>query len=443
MLTFVHLSDLHIGQDGAEEVDRDEDPRNELIEDCRRVIADLQVDVTGVLISGDIANTGDPDEYQRARIWLASLCQALGIPEENVWTVPGNHDFTRGNRTALWHNACDGLRQCEEGEIDAHLRSHLNSDDRHVLLSPFRDYHEFADGFGCVPEGPVQVWDEKFELSEDMQLRVFGLNTATLADGEETDEGDGLVLGENAVQLRRNGETFILAMWHHPLGWLRDESTARRYLNSRACIHLFGHEHDHCLSCEGGRLVVSAGALHPRRGDRPWEPRYNLIQLSPAGPTVADGLNATVVPRIWDEGQTTFTGEDGTPTVRGRDFLVGTGPTLKAEGASEGVHDGTPAVNAMSESYKETADDQAGGKVANRRRRLWLKYATLPFVRRIVIAGELGLLDESDRDVAGFEQTRLVLDRAAREDRLRELWDAVAAELGDEEIENPYASVTI
>lgn len=440
-MTLVHLSDLHIGQDGDEGVDRDEDPRNELIEDCKRVAAELEGEVTGVVVSGDVANSGGLDEYRRARKWLAELCLALNIPEENVWTVPGNHDFTRDSQTDLWQNACDGLRECEEGEIDIHLRSHLGSDDRHVLLSPLRAYHEFADGFGCVPEGPVQVWDSEFELGDGMQLRMFGLNTAILADGAETEKGNGLVLGQNALQLRRESKTFILAMWHHPLHWLRDEKMARRYLDSRACVQLFGHEHDHRLSGEGGKLVISAGALHPRRGEPCWEPRYNVIQLWPAGSALSDGLNATVFPRVWDEGRTTFISEDGTTTIRGRSFLLGTGVEPEESDTSEEVREEEPAVNASSESYKETGEGLPSGRVTNRRRRLWLKYATLPFVRRIVIAGELGLLDEADRDVVGFEQTRLVLARAARQNRMEELWDAVAAELGEDGIDNPYASV--
>lgn len=439
MLTFVHLSDLHIGQDGAEGIDRDRDPRNELIDDCKRVVAGLEGEVTGVLISGDIVNSGVADDFRRAGKWLLLLCQALDIPEENVWVVPGNHDFNREGRTKLWHKACERLRGCNVGEIDVHLRSYLDSQDRYVLLEPLRPYHEFAERFGCVPDGPIQIWEEEFELGNALQLWMVGLNTAMLADGGETENGDGLVIGENAVQLRRGGdEAFVIAMWHHPLNWLRDEEIARNYLNSRASVHLFGHEHTHCLSTDGGRLSVSAGALHPRREDQCWEPRYNLLQFSAAGVGVADGLEVSVIPRVWNDEQTSFASENGDLGIHRHDFKIGGEPAQAGDDVGE-PHDEMPPVNARSESY-QSLDDQPNGRVANRRRRLSLKYATLPFVRRIVIAGDLGLLDESDREVAGFEQTRLVLERAADKDRLEDLWAAVAAERdGEEMMVNPYS----
>jgi predicted phosphodiesterase len=447
LLTFVHLSDLHIGQDGASGIDRDGDPREELIEDCKRVRTELEGDLSGVLISGDVANSGDPEQYERAREWLARLCDALGTAEENVWTVPGNHDFNQGARTELWRIACAQLRNCDEKEIDAHLRGYLDSVDGDVLLEPLLPYHEFAIRFGCAPEGPIQTWEEDFELGEGLHLRVVGLNTAILADGDEDATGNGLVLGENAMQLRRGGEdTFVLAMWHHPLNWLRDGELARSYLNARACVHVFGHEHSHCLNCEGATLSVSAGALHPRRGTHGWEPRYNFIQLSSRGSSLADGLDVTVVPRIWDEEKTTFSGEGGGPAVQSNEFHVGIEIALE-EKENEVPRQPEPeeeltAVNADSESY-ELLSVSSQGMVASRRRRLAHKYATLPFVRRIVIAGQLGLLDEADRDVIGFEQTRLVLERAARDGRLGELWEAVAAEQQDDEMRtNPYSEVT-
>jgi len=441
VLTFIHLSDLHIGQDGDDVVDRDRDPRSELIDDCRRVAAEIDGEVSGVLISGDIVNSGASDDYRRAREWLALLCRTLDVPEENVWTVPGNHDFNRDGRTELWHKACDRLRECAVGEIDTHLRGYLNSQDRYVLLEPLRSYHEFAAGFGCVPDGPIQIWEEEFELGSGLQLRMVGLNTAILADGEETGKGDGLVLGENAVQLRRGGEdAFVMAMWHHPLDWLRDQEVAGRYLDARASVHLFGHEHSHCLNDEDNRLTVSAGALHPRRGDRGWEPRYNFLQFSAAGDTVADGLEVSVIPRVWDEERTAFASDGGGTVIQSHRFRIG-GELSEGESEASEPSEDESAVNASSESYRDP-EEQASGRVANRRRRLSLMYATLPFVRRVVIAGELGLLDESDREVAGFEQTRLVLERAARNGRLEDLWAAVALEPGSDEMGiNPYASV--
>jgi hypothetical protein len=69
-----------------------------------------------------------------------------------------------------------------------------------------------------------------------------------------------------------------------------------------------------------------------------------------------------------------------------------------------------------------------------------LRYATLPYVKRLLIAGELGLMCESDRAQPSFEQTRLVLERAMTRHLLEQLWDAVAEQgEGGEMGPNPYA----
>lgn len=50
---------------------------------------------TGVLVTGDIAFSGQRSEYQSAASWLLGLCRAIECPDENVWVVPGNHDVDR------------------------------------------------------------------------------------------------------------------------------------------------------------------------------------------------------------------------------------------------------------------------------------------------------------------------------------------------------------
>jgi Calcineurin-like phosphoesterase/GTPase-associated adaptor domain len=436
MLTFLHLSDLHIGQDGPAAVDRDVDPREELIKDAERILGATGAVVTGVLISGDIAHSGEPDQYRRAGEWLDRLCAALKIPSENVWLVPGNHDFARDLRTPLWSNACKTLRECPIEEIDEHLRPYLGSKDREVLLAPLDPYHEFAEGYECVPEGPVQFWKVDFDLSEQVHLRIVGLNTAILSDGSERE--DGLVIGENALQRWRKKDTFVLAMWHHPLELVRDGERASAYLNARAAVHLFGHEHSHRLSEEGSVLSVSAGALHPRRGEAGWDPRYNFITVEAAGKTVADGLKVSIMPRRWSPKLTSFAGEDGEVDPKTVDFRLGT--RSEPDPGAELTPVPEP-VNTSGESY-EAEGERRQGRVANRRRRLKHLYGTLPLVKRVIIAAGLGLLEDGDRTLDGIGLTRLVIDRAADRGQLGELWGAVVGEWRLDAEPNPYEVVS-
>lgn len=76
MITVLQVSDIHFGTS----------ERNE--ERARRVfarIAALSLPVDAVVITGDIADHGRPDEYERARDLIAT------VPYP-VFTCPGNHD---------------------------------------------------------------------------------------------------------------------------------------------------------------------------------------------------------------------------------------------------------------------------------------------------------------------------------------------------------------
>ncbi|TDV55435.1 metallophosphoesterase [Actinophytocola oryzae] len=80
--TLAHISDLHIGKD------HDGDGGVRALHRAQRVIDHLntlQGGLDGVLVTGDIADHGTPDEYRTARELLATL----RFP---VLTCPGNHD---------------------------------------------------------------------------------------------------------------------------------------------------------------------------------------------------------------------------------------------------------------------------------------------------------------------------------------------------------------
>lgn len=44
-----------------------------------------------ICISGDIANSGNKDEYKKAKEIITNLCNACGVDKKHVIMVPGNH----------------------------------------------------------------------------------------------------------------------------------------------------------------------------------------------------------------------------------------------------------------------------------------------------------------------------------------------------------------
>ncbi len=69
-LILVHLSDIHFSQSSGTSVfDLDTSVRNELLIDATNLAKQLG-DVTAVLVTGDIAYSGQRAEYDRASTWL-------------------------------------------------------------------------------------------------------------------------------------------------------------------------------------------------------------------------------------------------------------------------------------------------------------------------------------------------------------------------------------
>ncbi|MEZ6064147.1 MAG: metallophosphoesterase [Planctomycetaceae bacterium] len=91
---FIHLSDIHFGQEKNGTLVIHEDARQKLIEDCAVFVRD-HGPADGILVVGDIAFGGQPAEYKKAADWLKAVAKAGGCEEFAVRTIPGNHDIDR------------------------------------------------------------------------------------------------------------------------------------------------------------------------------------------------------------------------------------------------------------------------------------------------------------------------------------------------------------
>jgi 3',5'-cyclic AMP phosphodiesterase CpdA len=92
MLTIAHLSDIHIGQDDPGRTGRS----SRALERAKHVMAYLNAlpgPLDAVLVSGDIADHGTPEEYEQAAKLLASRYPVL--------VCPGNHDRREAFRRGL------------------------------------------------------------------------------------------------------------------------------------------------------------------------------------------------------------------------------------------------------------------------------------------------------------------------------------------------------
>jgi 3',5'-cyclic AMP phosphodiesterase CpdA len=91
VLRFLHLSDIHFGQEKDGTLIPHDFVRDELIKDVKK-LADQRGPASRVIVTGDVAYSGKSDEYDRATAWLEKLTNACGLGDTHVSTIPGNHD---------------------------------------------------------------------------------------------------------------------------------------------------------------------------------------------------------------------------------------------------------------------------------------------------------------------------------------------------------------
>lgn len=277
-LTWLHVSDFHFRSSG-DSFSQDVACRA-LMEDAA-VRAEEHGPFCFVLVSGDIAFSGQPAEYERAAEFMSALAEHLSIEPRRFFLVPGNHDVDR----ELHAYSPIGARQVLRSQqaVDQALSDPARMAD---LADRQRAYRAFVQGFTDgqerteTPDG--LGWVAAVEL-EPLTVAVAGLNSAWMCgtDGEEK----SLLIGErqviSALEIVRGVDPqLVIAMAHHPLEWLTDwdqTSCRNRLLGTAHFLHR-GHLHTADVSTAPQRkcVLVAAGSAHASR----FHPNsYNVVSV--------------------------------------------------------------------------------------------------------------------------------------------------------------------
>lgn len=440
VLTFLHLSDIHFRSAHSNSVhDLDEDLRREVERDA----LDLRREFgppTGILVTGDIAFAGIAEEFRMAAEWLRSLCGMLDCPEQNIWTVPGNHDVDRQRikEGKTLRSFRQEIRATPVEKIDDCMREWLG--DRTTgpqLFSPVKDYMDFAAPFQCDVSVERLFWHKDLLLNDGSTLRLVGLNSVLPSDESDDDGSHRLVVGSAQYRLEREEGVEYLVMCHHPPQWLRDIDAFNDQVNSRSHVQLYGHKHKQRLEKVNESLRLFAGALHPDRRERDWEPRYNYLTCAVEGTESDRSLRVEVRSRVWSETDTKFLPDRdqlGNPVREYRFALRAWTPpqasAVSSSGASERL---SPVVVASSPTEAEPRRQPMDVI-----RRLAYRFLTLPYTKKLRIAMSLDLVADDDQGVDESELYRRFFLRARAQNKLAALWDAVEAEYpGGDAMPNP------
>ncbi|PXW28338.1 metallophosphoesterase [Paraburkholderia caballeronis] len=307
---FVHLSDIHFGQEkNGGDVVVNEDAKQRLIEDAREEVAKLGGKASGVIVTGDIAYSGKEHEYRNAGAWLGELADAIGCERVKVQMVPGNHDMDRDKISVPIECVLAQVREKGDAILDPLLDSDEGCD---FLYGRFEAYRDFALDYECELDLNGQMSSGgRLELAEGRSIKFVRLNSALICSRNDA-EGT-LILGKRQRVLPQEDGVEIIVLVHHPLNWFQDSATARNYLRNRARVLISGHEHFPKLqvdSVEAGRdlLLLAAGATNPDYLAEGYTYKYNILVFE--WDEDADALAVTINPRTWDDGLTRFRRDD-------------------------------------------------------------------------------------------------------------------------------------
>ncbi len=258
-ILLLHLSDMHF----KSSTDRLARKSEKIVSAVRN----LKADACFVVLSGDIANSGLPDQYTTARKFLVEIGQGLqsdahSSPLEFV-AIPGNHDcdFDKSisARTDVRTNAGDGdvlsqgiIDQCIELQTAFFIfRDHLHNNIRPEGDSLYYRYAFSVGGeslvFHCYNTAWISVKDE---IPGTLFFPISHLPAAGDAGGVH------------------------ISVLHHPFNWLSPDNARRlrQYVELTSDLILTGHEHQSdwrrqennrqgdILFIEGGVLQDSSGS---------------------------------------------------------------------------------------------------------------------------------------------------------------------------------------
>jgi hypothetical protein len=437
-MRLIHLSDIHFGQERNGEVFVHDDVRDRLKADVA-LLAKRQGPPDLILVTGDMAFSGNSKEFEVAAAWLDDLANCAGCRPKKVRTVPGNHDCDRSaNRTVadVLHGAIRGASPREALNM---LDSVLTEDPQsNALLPKFAGYRKFTATYGCDGgQNGVPVWFEDLPLGRDVTLRLFGLNSVRISDGY--DARGNMLLGRDQHVIPVKENVINAVMMHHPLDWCIDREDAQRYFRNRVAMLMTGHQHRADLrklaDANGNEwLEIDSGATNPPDTGGLYQFTYNWLEISLG---TDQRLRVNVYPRVWLPTRTSFAADTqrlaGTESA---EFVLDCfGPLRGAQSVSQSATFDTPRGLPEWSNDMRIEDDEAFSTL----RYLFWRY--LGWWERLNVLVQIDVLPRTASQPVPQTLERLAMETARKQGKLGKLWDAVMSYVPEDKRQsNPFTS---
>lgn len=265
-VSWLHLSDLHLGKDNYDEAVVIE----KLLDDIQEQIKNNNIKLDFVFITGDLTFSGQKEEFKFASEFISKLSSVCQIAKEDIILVPGNHDVTRDNISDRTKKMRNNIKKRED--ISRIIGNEKELEEYSAGLENYRDFlcenFEWARKIGNIPLS--YTVNRKIN---NISVSVLALNTAWLSYGGGNEKGQ-IILGERQVRealARVDNSQIIIVLMHHPFEWLEwfDVQDVQGMLERRTDFILNGHEHRLDIigkgSIFGKAFKISAGSTYETR----------------------------------------------------------------------------------------------------------------------------------------------------------------------------------
>jgi predicted MPP superfamily phosphohydrolase len=425
-LLLLHLSDIHFEEPFCLNpgTDQDQPIRQALLNDIGKMVSRLGP-VDAILVSGDIAFKGHPQEYKAATDWLLEAARIANCPRNQIYTVPGNHDVIReiaGNSKV--QDARKRITAHKPGSArDQELhKSLLHEESGMMLLRPLHEYNLFAASFGCdlLPEPPF--WIHELVLAPGWKLRMHGLTT-TILSGPDDDIKGQLYLGALQRAFAPRDGIIYLAVLHHPPDWLADGDELDEALGNHCALQLLGHKHRNRYLPGANSIRFAAGAVNPSRTEGGWEPGYNLITVRMIEDGGKHSLKTEGYLQIWQSNPDRFISKK---TEDDEEVFVHTMPIRRKPSAilEEGVEE-LRAMNTKTNKISTPGAVNSGPVLQDAERDMVFDFWQLSPSQRRKIMQSLNLLEKSDDELPETQRYRLAFRRAREGGMIQRLEELV------------------
>lgn len=261
-ISWLHLSDLHLGRD----IYNEEKSRKKLLQDIKEQIAQNNIQLDLIFITGDLTYSGQEKEFNHVQKFIDELLTVTGLKKDDIIVVPGNHDInyidvssTSSKFQKLFSN---------ENNI-----SGITENDAKIefLMQPLKNYREFLRrNFSWAEKKDTALSYTINKVIKGISVSVLALNTAWMEYGDGNAKNK-ILIGEKQVREAfdaANNPQITIVLMHHPLEWfdIFELDDVKKMLERRTDFILNGHIHRAEVigkgSIFGKAFKISAGSTY-------------------------------------------------------------------------------------------------------------------------------------------------------------------------------------